>query len=257
MTRNEYIASIMLEAADLLREDNTAVSEESLNEGVGLKILAGMGAMYGSVILYFIIHSLLVEKVTKRKMKKMGSKYITISDYRCIEVLKTKVYNDITKIVNEAKHISYKKGVPEVIKQHITIVKTMSRQIENMVKTISAITTMKEFNDKENDFIDKFKKIYDKTIQQLNSVDSKISDEWIEDDSIKSLILELLSNRDKLYINDVDNDSGIWNNMKIADADDYSWEKACDFCYKIFEQADKTSLTYLSPTKYIKIKMVD
>jgi len=190
MTKNEIIAGLLLEAADLLKNDP---DQESLNEGakdfVGaigfMTLLTALGVWAGKEMVMDI-----KDTMRKNKEKKKLSK---INKY-------ANTYNlansNIFKIISDAKFIKYKKGTIEYLEKIVDPTRQCVQSFNNFINELT-----KNYHKYSTGMMssDEFVKNTNKMIQDTNSVHNKflkenleiyhnnVTDEWIDVDKSKLL----------------------------------------------------------------------
>ena len=187
MTKNEYIASIMLEAADLLKSDTDNEIDNTLNEGVLGK---GLLSIVGTITLFVLYYKMKNAIIKNNRNKKMTSLYDHYKFNRY-----SRMINDLVDIIDKAKFISYKKSVKDVLNRNYDIIQKAYDQVNKMDKELFSIKNQDEFLNKIQTFRSRYSNIYKSTVDALNKSNEilKSDDEYLEDDSIKPILKKYLN----------------------------------------------------------------
>ena len=255
MTKNEYIASIMLEAADLLKED-TDNKTDALNEGALGKVLASIA---GTITLWALYSSIKNTITDNNRNKKMISLY---------DHYKFKGYSKIIiDLMNKAKFISYKKSLKDVLNRNYNIIQKAYDQVNKIDKELFSIEEPDEFLNKVQTFRSRYSNIYKSTVDALNKSNKVLEsdNEYLEDDSIKPILKKYISGfficRDMTAdYDDFWEGSDMLYELARDDENELLFDSLCDKMYATITQFKDNGFAcningFIEPLKYVKIQV--
>ena len=230
MTKNEYIASIMLEAAELLKADTEM---NNLNEGALGKVLASIAGTITLWALYYKMKTAIIKNTHNKKMTSLYDHY-KLKGY-------SRMIVDLVDIIDKAKFISYKKSLKDVLYRNYDIIQKAYDQVNKIDKELFSIKDQDEFLNKIQTFRSRYSNIYKSTVDALNKSNEILEsdNEYLEDESIKPIL--------KKYIN------GFFRCRDVtADYDDF-WEASDMLCELSKDDENEQLFDSLCNKMYITI----
>ena len=262
MTKNEYIASIMLEAAELLKED-VDTSIDALNEGALGKILASIAGTITLLALYYNIKNAIIDNNRNKKMISLYDHY----DHNKFKGGYTKIIKIIIDLMDKAKFISYKKSLKDVLNRNYDIIQKAYDQVNKIDKEIFSIKDQDEFLNKIQTFRSRYSNIYKSTVDALNKSNKVLEsdNEYLEDDSIKP-ILEKYINGLFIYRDMTTDYDDFWEGSDMLyelakdDENEELFNSLCNKMYTTITQFKDNGFAcnineFIEPLKYVKIQV--